>query len=77
MLADLEAGLLRAQAAAAVGVTPHTVSMWALRGWTEPDGTRRTLRVVGYRRGARLYRYGDVLHAERVTRQSPQSRRAA
>lgn len=76
MRANHDAGLTRAEAAKALGVEPQTVSMWALRGWVEPDGTVRHLTVVGRdRRGARRYRYGDLLDAEAATADSPNSRR--
>ena len=72
----MEAGLSREQAARMLGVTPATVSMWALRGWRDVHGARRTLAVIGRgRRKERLYRLGDLLEAERDTRQSPNSRR--
>jgi hypothetical protein len=73
---DHEAGLTRDQAARLLCVTPATVSMWALRGWRSEDGRRRTLTVVGYgHRNQRLFRLGDLLEAERDTRQNPNSRR--
>lgn len=76
MTPNLEAGLTRAQAALAASVPPATVSMWALRGWVDPDGATRRLTVVGTdRRGGRLYRYGDILAAEAATRNNPNSRR--
>ncbi len=73
--ANLDAGLPRALAAQAVHVTPGMVSMWAQRGWYDADGTHRTLRTVGHGRHGRLYRYGDLLDAERATRYSNQSAR--
>lgn len=73
---DLEAGLTREQAVKVLGVTPATISMWALRGWKSADGCRRHLAVVGRgRRNERLYRLGDLLEAERDTRLNPNSRR--
>lgn len=73
---DLEAGLTREQAARFLGVSPATVSMWALRGWRAADGTQRHLTVVGRGpRNVRLYRLGDLLEAERDTRRNPNSRR--
>jgi hypothetical protein len=74
---DENAGVPRSVAADRLGVSPHTVSMWALRGWRDPDGTHRRLSVVGRDRRQRLYRWGDLLDAERATRRSPNSRRAA
>jgi hypothetical protein len=74
--ADLDAGLPRSLAAAAVRVSPHVVSMWALRGWIDLDGTHRKLTVVGHDfKGQRLYRFGDVLEAERATRRNRRSSR--
>ncbi|MFB6392617.1 hypothetical protein [Polymorphospora lycopeni] len=76
MRPNLDAGLTRELAAVAVAVPATTISMWALRGWTEPDGTERRLTVVGKdERGRRLYRYGDLLDAERATGSNPNSRR--
>lgn len=76
MSPNFNAGLSRAQAALAASVSPATVSMWALRGWTNRDGTQQSLTVVGRdSRGGRLYRYGDILAAEAATRRNPNSRR--
>jgi hypothetical protein len=73
MALNLDAGLPRALAALAVSVTPGTVSMWAQRGWYDADGNHHTLTVVGHDSRGRLYRYGDLLAAERDTRHSDQS----
>jgi len=71
-----DTGLPRALAATQAGVNPHVISMWALRGWRDPDGTHRRLRVVGQdEHGHRLFHLGDILDAERATRHSPNSRR--
>lgn len=73
---NYEAGLTREQAAEVLGVTPASISMWALRGWRTATGTRRTLTVVGRGpRNARLFRLGDLLDAERDTRSNPNSHR--
>ncbi len=73
---DPEVGLSREQAAMMLGVTPASISMWALRGWRDPTGQRRTLTVAGRGpRNERLYRLGDLLEAERDTRHSPNSHR--
>jgi len=77
-IANPEAGLTRSQAVDKLGsdVTPAMVSMWVARGWLDPQGNRRHIRIVGTdERGARLYRYADLLAAEKHTRRSPQSRR--
>lgn len=69
---DLDAGLTATQAARAVGVSAAVVCLWHTRGWITGDGHRRHLAVVGHgARGQRLYRYGDVVDAERDTRLSP------
>lgn len=70
---NLDAGLPRALAALAVSATPGMVSMWARRGWYDRDGQHHKLRVVGTDSRGRLYRYGDLLDAERETRYSEQS----
>lgn len=59
---DLNARLTRKQAARLIGLPGATVGMWKARGLldTDPDG---------------MYRWGDVLAAERQTRRSPNSRR--
>jgi hypothetical protein len=75
---NLDAGLTRAQAAQFLRVPGSTVSMWALSGWLAPDGSRRQLTVMGRGpRKVRLYRLGDLLEAERDTRNNPNSRRRA
>jgi DNA-binding transcriptional MerR regulator len=53
-------------------VSPGTVRHWRYLGWLDQDGRRRHLRVKG-----RLYNAGDALMAERDTRMSGQSHRAA
>lgn len=70
-----DAGVPRSVAAHHLHVSPHVVSMWALRGWVDVDGTRRQMRVVGYAQGQRLFRWGDLLDAERATRSNPRSSR--
>lgn len=78
-----DVGVPRAFAARRLGVTPHTVSMWVQRGyvarWVDDDGHERTehrsVRVVGWHHGHRLYRWGDLVEAERATRNSRRSTR--
>lgn len=59
---DLDTRLTRKQAAYHIGLPGPTVGMWKTRGLldTDEDG---------------LYRWGDVLEAERQTRRAPQSHR--
>jgi len=67
-------GSVEAAQAARVGL--HVISNWRNKGWTSPDGTHRKLPVAGYDRAGRpLYRYVDVLDAERETRRSGKSHR--
>lgn len=74
---DPNAGLTREQAARLANVDPQIISMWALRGWLASDGTRHRLTVVGKGpRGARRYRQGDVIEAEKATRQNFRSHRS-
>lgn len=70
------AHLPRDVAAHAAGVSPETVKKWASRGWVDPDtGERRTLPVAGRDwRGHPLYRYTDVMAAERATRRRGRKR---
>ena len=63
---DLSALLTGVQAARFVGVSKQLVERWRQLGHLTPVET-----------GPRRYRLGDVLKAERATRQSPMSRRAA
>ncbi len=58
--------------AALARVSPGTVRHWRYLGWLDEDGHRRHLRVIG-----RLYNATDALRAERDTRLSGQSHRAA
>ena len=72
-------GLNRNEAAERLGndVTPHMVSMWALRGWIDPTtGKRRYLRMLGVGpEGMRRYHWPDLVSAEAATRRHPNSRR--
>lgn len=51
--------------------TINVILMWRNRGWTE-DGERKSLAVADRRDGRPLYRWGDLLDAERGTRRSRQ-----
>lgn len=59
---DLDARLTRKQAAELLNLPGATVGMWRTRGLLDTDADG-------------LYRWGDVLAAERRTRRSPNSRR--
>ena len=72
--------LLRKDVAAhAAGVSVSTVAMWASRGWTDPDtGQLHNLQVADRDwRGRPLYRYADVMAAEKATRRRGRRRGAA
>jgi len=64
---NLDALLSGAQAARAVGVYRQLIRRWVQLGHLTPAARGP--------KGEPLYRYRDVLAAERVTRRSPQSRR--
>ena len=68
-----DAMLTVTQAARFLGVTPHTVGMWALRGWRRPNGTRGTITTGQGQRG-RTYRLADLVDAERDTHLNPAGR---
>lgn len=70
-----DAYVTRAQAAVVTGVRPDTIGKWLTRGWYGPDGKRRTLRTRPGPGRTLLFRLGDLLEAERDTRQNPNSRR--
>lgn len=65
-----EPRLTRELAAHAAGVQPDTVKKWTTRGWIDKDsGERRYLEVAKRDwRGRPLYRFADVMAAERATR---------
>jgi hypothetical protein len=50
--------------------------MWVSRGWVDPEtGERRKLETRGSNwQGRHLYRYGDVMTAERATRRKGRRR---
>lgn len=65
----------RGQAAMITGVTADAIGKWQHRGWLTPDGERRFLRTCPAAGRKLKYRLGDILEAERDTRNSPNSRR--
>ena len=74
---NLDAYITRAQAALLTQVSADSIGKWHARGWRNSEGQLRHLRT---RRGTGktlLYRVGDVMDAERETRQSPNCRRPA
>jgi hypothetical protein len=64
-------------AAHAAGVTESTIGMWASRGWKDPvTGERRYLEVAKRDWQKRpMYRYADVMAAEKATRRRGRSRK--
>lgn len=74
-----DAWLTRAQAAQYAGVSTNTIGKWHAQGWLAPDGAegrvRRHLTVKRRRDGNLLYRLGDVVDAERDTRNNTNSPR--
>lgn len=70
-----DAFLTRAQAAKVVGMRESAIGNWRARGWVSPEGERRHLTVRRRADGTLEYRLGDVLDAERDTRNNPKSRR--
>lgn len=70
-----DVGVPRSFAAARLGVNPHTVSMWVQRGWVDAAGVKHKVRTVGWFRGGRLYRWGDLVEAEWATRNNRRSTR--
>lgn len=69
----MPSGLLRASdAARALGCSIHVILMWRSRGWLDRDGQRHHLEVADRDRRTRrpLYRWDDLLVAERSTRQT-------
>ncbi len=72
---DLDAFVTRAQASLVTGVRPDTIGKWHARGWTNPEGERRTLRTKPGGGRTLLFRLGDILDAERDTRLNPRARR--
>ena len=65
---DLNALLYTNEAAAYFRCTTHRINRWRTLGHLDAAGIDK--------QGRRLYRFGDLLEAERKTRRSPNSRRA-
>ncbi len=70
-----DAHVTRGIAADALGVEPRTITKWIRRGWYDRDGNHHAAPVVGMFEGRRLYRFGDLQHAERCTRNNLNSSR--
>lgn len=73
---DFDALIDRDTAAFAAKVKPSAVAMWVSRGWIDSaTGERRKLASRGRNwQGCHLYRYGDVMDAERATRRTGRPR---
>jgi len=68
---DLRALLTAREAAGRFHTSIAVVLMWRNRGWLDEDGQVHTLAVADRDwRGRPLYRWGDLLDAERGSRQS-------
>lgn len=72
-----DAFLTRAQAAKVAHVSAAAVGKWHVRGWVDRAGVRRWVQVKRLANGNLLYRLGDILEAERDTRNNPKSRRGS
>ncbi|WP_045740882.1 hypothetical protein [Actinoplanes rectilineatus] len=79
MTPDFDALIDRDTAAHAARVSPSSITSWVSRGWRDPDtGDRHKLERRGTDPwGRHLYRYGDVMAAERATRRRGRTRAAA
>ncbi|MFG1872130.1 hypothetical protein [Micromonospora arborensis] len=75
MTMNRDAYLTRAQAALITRMRESTIGNWRARGWVTPEGERRHLAVRKQADGTLKYRLGDILDAERDTRNNPKSRR--
>jgi hypothetical protein len=74
---NLDAYITRAEASLLTGVTADAIGKWHHRGWKTPDGCVRRLRTRPGPGRTLRYRVGDLLDAERDTRDSPNSRRGS
>lgn len=74
---NLDAYITRAQAALLTSVSADSIGKWHARGWRNGDGELRHLRTRPGTGKTLLYRVGDVIDAERETRESPNCRRPA
>ena len=72
---NLNAYITRAQAAMLTGVSADSIGKWHARGWRSREGELRHLRTRPGSGRTLLYRLGDVIDAERETRNNPNSRR--
>ena len=72
-----DAYITRAQAARLTGLSADSIGKWHARGWRDGTGELRHLNTRPGSGRHLLYRLGDVLDAERDTRNSANSRRPA
>lgn len=68
---DMGALLTAREAAGRFHTSIAVILMWRNRGWSDTDGEQHKLAVAGKDgRGRPVYRWSDLLAAERGTRQS-------
>lgn len=72
---NMDAYITRAQAALLTNVSSDSIGKWHARGWRGPDGELRHLSTRPGVGKTLLYRVGDVIDAERQTRENPNCRR--
>jgi hypothetical protein len=70
-----DAFITRSQAAMLTGVSADAIGKWHARGWRSTEGELRHLRTRSGSGRTLLYRLGDIIDAERETRNNPNSRR--
>lgn len=76
MRPDPDAWVTRGQAAEYLNLRADTIGKWHDRGWVDPaTGERRHLRTKRLPGGRLRYRLGDILDAERATRNHVNSSR--